>query len=84
MDAGDARAALVAFADLVTRFRSAIGRVEASLRHESSNPDKHAEHIKRVVRPAMGDLRELGDELEMHIADDLWTLPKYREMLAIR
>ncbi|MCW5776053.1 MAG: glutamine synthetase III [Phycisphaeraceae bacterium] len=84
VDAGDARAALEDFADLVTRFRTAIGRVEAALRHESSNPDKHAEHIKRAVRPAMADLRELGDELEMHIADDLWTLPKYREMLAIR
>ncbi|GIK18300.1 MAG: glutamine synthetase [Phycisphaerales bacterium] len=84
VDAGDARAALEDFADLVTRFRAAIGRVEAALRHESSNPDKHAEHIKHAVRPAMTDLRELGDELEMHIADDLWTLPKYREMLAIR
>ncbi|MCL4742730.1 MAG: glutamine synthetase III [Phycisphaerales bacterium] len=84
VDAGDARAALEEFVELVTRFRAAIGRVEAALRHESSNPDKHAEHIKRAVRPAMADLRELGDALEMHIADDLWTLPKYREMLAIR
>ncbi len=30
---------------------------------------------------AMADVREICDRLEVSIADDLWPLPKYREML---
>ena len=33
------------------------------------------------VIPAQGHLREVADELESLVADDLWPLPKYRELL---
>ena len=32
----------------------------------------------------MADLRKTGDKLETMVADDLWPLPTYREMLFIR
>ena len=32
----------------------------------------------------MADLRTLGDKLETMVADDLWPLPSYREMLFIK
>jgi glutamine synthetase len=33
---------------------------------------------------AMGGVREAADKLEKVVADDLWPLPKYSEMLFIR
>jgi glutamine synthetase len=37
--------------------------------------------FKDHVIPAQAHLREVADELESHVADDLWPLPKYRELL---
>ena len=31
--------------------------------------------------PAQNALREVADQLEAVVADDLWPLPKYRELL---
>ena len=36
------------------------------------------------VMPAMDDVREVADRLEKLVADDLWPLPKYSEMLFIK
>jgi glutamine synthetase len=44
----------------------------------------HARHSKDVILPAMRAVRELGDKLESVVADDLWPLPTYREMLFIK
>ena len=33
---------------------------------------------------AMADVREVVDKLEKVIADDLWPLPKYSEILFVR
>jgi glutamine synthetase len=32
----------------------------------------------------MDKVREVGDKLERVVADDLWPLPKYEEMLFIK
>jgi len=32
----------------------------------------------------MAKVRELGDKLETTVADDLWPIPTYREMLFIK
>ncbi len=37
-----------------------------------------------TVVPKMEDIRYHIDKLEMLVADELWTLPKYRELLFIR
>ena len=36
--------------------------------------------VDKVI-PAQNALREVADELETLVADDLWPLPKYRELL---
>ena len=36
------------------------------------------------VLPAMGKVREFADALEIVVADDLWPLPSYQEMLFMR
>ena len=37
-----------------------------------------------VVVPAMGAVRAIADTLEKVVADDLWPMPKYSEMLFIK
>ena len=40
--------------------------------------------MRDTVLPAMDDVREVADKLERIVADDLWPLPKYSEMLFIK
>ena len=49
----------------------------------------HDEHQKAIayhdtVAPKMEEIRYQIDKLELVVADELWTLPKYRELLFIR
>ncbi len=37
-----------------------------------------------TVLPAMAEIRSNVDELEMIVDDELWTLPKYRELMFVR
>ena len=37
-----------------------------------------------TVAPIIEDIRYHIDKLELIVADELWTLPKYRELLFIR
>jgi glutamine synthetase len=49
-----------------------------------STPAKWATYIRDTVIPAMDDVRDVADRLEKLVADDLWPLPKYSEMLFIK
>jgi glutamine synthetase len=49
-----------------------------------SSPAKWAVYIRDTVIPAMDDVRDVADRLEKIVADDLWPLPKYSEMLFIK
>ena len=42
-----------------------------------------AEHARDALLPAMADVRAAADALEELVADDLWPLPTYQEMLFI-
>ncbi|KQR16419.1 glutamine synthetase III [Cellulomonas sp. Leaf334] len=42
-----------------------------------------AEHARDVLLPAMTEVRSAADALEELVADDLWPLPTYQEMLFI-
>jgi glutamine synthetase len=44
----------------------------------------HAKYFQQTILPAMAEVRMHADLLESIIADDLWTLPSYQEMLFIR
>ena len=43
-----------------------------------------AEYVRDTVIPAMDAVRDIADRLERVVADDLWSLPKYWEMLFIK
>ncbi len=59
-----------------------------ALEAANGNPGKEgidlAEHMRDVVIPAMDAVRAPADRLERIVADDLWPLPKYSEMLFIK
>ncbi|MBK8101418.1 MAG: glutamine synthetase III [Planctomycetes bacterium] len=48
------------------------------------SPGEHAKTYRDKVVPAVSRLREVVDALETMVADDLWPLPKYREMLFLQ
>jgi glutamine synthetase len=49
--------------------------------HEASSVYDEAKIFVEKVIPSQNELREAADELERLVADDLWPLPKYRELL---
>ena len=54
----------------------------------AAHPDveglEHALYMRDEVLPAMDGVRAVADRLERIVADDLWPLPKYAEMLFIK
>ncbi|MGZ8513820.1 MAG: glutamine synthetase III family protein [Candidatus Limnocylindrales bacterium] len=49
--------------------------------HEAGSVPDEARAFATAVIPAQERLRVVADELETLVADDLWPLPKYRELL---
>ena len=84
VDCDDTVKALEGFTGLVTQVRKALGHVETAAAHADSDPLRHATHFRSKVRPAMASLREAVDELETHVAADLWPMPTYRELLFLK
>ncbi|MEZ6140160.1 MAG: glutamine synthetase III [Zavarzinella sp.] len=69
----------------VLALQSAITRLDHVLGHDAAGElIDHAKYSRDEVIPAMSAVREAADALESIIADDLWPLPKYREMLFIK
>ena len=52
--------------------------------HPGGTAQKEALYMRDTVIPAMEDVRDVSDRLEKVVADDLWPLPKYSEMLFIK
>jgi glutamine synthetase len=70
---------------LVDRFYQAILALEkANAHHPVEEGLEHAKYLRDEVIPAMDATREVADTLERIVADDLWPLPKYSEMLFIK
>jgi glutamine synthetase len=70
---------------IVAGFVEAIQALEAVNRdHPDVEGIEHARYMRDTVIPAMSRVRELADRLERLVADDLWPLPKYSEMLFVK
>ena len=67
--------------DLQTAADSLSEAIEA---HPEGNSHAHAQRARDVIVPAMVAVRTAGDALEVLVADDLWPLPTYQEMLFIK
>jgi glutamine synthetase len=69
----------------ITEFQKATASLDQALaRHAEGDLLAHAKHFRDSVLPSMAAVRTLGDKLETMVADDLWPLPSYREMLFIK
>jgi glutamine synthetase len=71
--------------ELVGAFYDAILALEkANEEHPAQEGLELARWMRDTVVPAMEATREVADRLERIVADDLWPLPKYSEMLFIK
>jgi glutamine synthetase len=62
-----------------------INKLEKAQNHHGEGaPYEHAKHMREHVFPALATVRAAADKLETMVADDLWPLPTYREMLFIK
>jgi glutamine synthetase len=64
--------------DSVSTLESAIAK------HDFATIEDHMQYCAKTLRPLMDQVREYADQLEGEVADDLWPLPKYQEMLFIK
>jgi glutamine synthetase len=69
---------------LVKGLQDAINDLEKAMKHQAKNLKAEARHACDVTLPAMLAVREVADDLEAYVADDLWPLPTYQEMLFIK
>jgi glutamine synthetase len=73
--------------DLINEFTEAIKKLESANLEENQPHDdllEHAKYMRDTVIPAMDGVRAIADRLEKVVADDLWPLPKYSEILFIK
>ncbi len=70
-------------AELTAQLEKALSSVEHAM-HAEGTPFEEAKHYATKLLPAMLEARAAADKLETLVADDLWPLPTYQEMLFIR
>ena len=74
--------------DLLVELHGAVQQLE-EVNAAESHPSAggvvaEAQYMRDRVIPAMEACRDVADRLERVVADDLWPLPKYEEMLFIK
>lgn len=57
---------------------------DALSKHDFATIEEYMQYCAKTLRPLMDQVREYADDLEGDVADDLWPLPKYQEMLFIK
>lgn len=53
-------------------------------KHDFDDTKDHLQYYAKTVRSLMDEVRKYADDLEAEIADELWPLPTYQEMLFIK
>ncbi len=63
----------------------AVGKLEKAAAKEGfKNEEEHMQYCANDIRGLMDEVREYADALEGEVADDMWPLPTYQEMLFIK
>ncbi len=68
----------------ITDLQKALSNLDHELGHLGGEVYEHSRHMRDKVLPAMNEVRKSADRLESMVADDLWPIPTYREMLFIK
>jgi len=69
---------------LVKQLQDSTEALEKAMKHSAKSVKAEARHVCDVTLPAMLEVRAAVDALEGIVADDLWPLPTYQEMLFIK
>ena len=64
--------------DTVSKLSAAVGN------HDFASTEDHMQYSAQTIRPLMDKVREYADALEAEVADDLWPIPTYQEMLFVK
>jgi len=74
-----------AVAETASAMMACVEKLNAALESEHfDSTEAHMSFLANDVRGLMDEVRASADKLETLVADDLWPLPKYREMLFIK
>jgi glutamine synthetase len=85
VDNGSQSELLKSLTALISSFQTATAALDNAVHHHAEGDAfAHAKMTRDSVIPKMVELRRLGDELETIVADDLWPLPTYRELLFVK
>ena len=72
-------------AELTNSMMSKVSKLASAItKEEFGSTEEHMRYCADTIRPMMNDVREDVDALEAEVADDLWPLPTYQEMLFIK
>jgi len=64
---------------------SAVSKLSTAIEKEGfASTEEHMQYCANDLLSLMNEIRSHADVLEAEVADDLWPLPKYREMLFIK
>lgn len=75
---------LATVSGLIQGLKDSIAALEKTMDHEASSMLEEATHACNEILPAMLKVRQAADALESWVADDLWPLPTYQEILFIK
>ncbi len=75
---------LDAITENLAQFEKALIELEKQVNHKESNSQKASVYSSTVLIPTMATLRKHADILETLVADSLWQLPTYQEMLFVK
>jgi glutamine synthetase len=65
--------------------QAGVSKLNSALEHHADGDSlSHATYARDSIIPAMNSVRTAGDKLETIVADDLWPLPTYQEMLFVK
>ncbi len=74
---------LTAVSGLIDKLTISLDKLEDVRSHHAGGLVEEAQHYCQVVLPQMLVVRNVVDALEAVVADDLWPMPTYEEMLFI-
>jgi glutamine synthetase len=70
---------------LLKSMMDTASKLSAALsKHDFASTEDHMQYASQTIRPLMDEVRQYADALEGEVADDLWPLPTYQEMLFVK
>lgn len=72
-------------AALLQPMMDTVSKLNAALStHDFATTEDHMQYCAQTIRPLMDKVREYADAIEGEVADDVWPLPTYQEMLFVK